>query len=115
MTLALCISRLRREEHVMRQRVDGWMKRNDRQPVDLPAVVFRGDGTRLEVRLSNMSFEGCQLECDETLQIGELIKVALPGLGEIGAQVRWALPGRAGACFLLDETRPGERRARLGA
>lgn len=96
-------------------RADGWIKRNDRQDVDLAADVFRCDGSRFPARLLNISYEGCQLRCEMTLQIGERIKVALPGLGEIGAQVRWALPGRAGAWFLLEETAPDERQARLHA
>lgn len=96
----------------MRQRrPEGWKKRNDRQQVDLQATVARLDGSSLGAKVSNISFEGCQLECDVVLQIGELVKLALPGLGEIGAQVRWALPGKAGVCFLLDEAESEERRA----
>lgn len=95
----------------MRRRGEGWIKRNDRQKVNLPAEIVRSDGCMRPAKVSNISFDGCQIESDETLHIGELISIALPGLGEIAAQIRWALPGKAGACFLSDDAGAHKRRA----
>ena len=96
------------------QRADGWIKRNDRQEVDLQAAITRAEGSTMAAQVTNISFEGCQLEFDGDLEIGECVNVALPGLGEIGAQVRWALPGKAGVCFLLDESQSEQQRSGVG-
>jgi hypothetical protein len=82
------------------QRVHGWVGRNDRHPVEVDALVHRGDGTSTSVRLTNFSHEGCRIETDSDLQIGELLGIAISGMGQVRAQVRWALPGSAGAKFL---------------
>lgn len=95
-------------------RIAGWIKRNERRDVDVPALAYLTDGSSIEVRLTNISYEGCQIEAEATLPIGERLKLALPRLGEISMQVRWALDGKAGARFLLEESAAGDRRARIG-
>ena len=90
------------------QRFEGWVKRNDRHEVDPEATVYRADGSSAGVRLSNLSYDGCQLE-GTSLLIGERIRVALPRLGEVEAQVRWVLPvdGSAGVQFLSEDASSG--------
>ena len=82
------------------QRMHGWIGRKDRQPVAIEAVVVRGDGTEESVRLTNVSDEGCRMEMDGEFLIGEQIQVAIPRFGQMKAQIRWALPGSAGAKFV---------------
>lgn len=50
--------------------------------------------------MSNLSSEGCRIESDSDFRIGEHLKIAIPSRGQLKAQVRWALPGIAGARFL---------------
>lgn len=84
------------------QRMHGWIGRKDRLPVEIEAVVHRDDGQEESVRLSNFSEEGCRMEADGEFRIGERLQIAIPKLGTVKAQIRWALPGSAGAKFLVD-------------
>lgn len=84
------------------QRMHGWVGRNDRHPVEVDAVVHRDDGSRESVKVSNFSEEGCRIETDADLPIGERLQIAIPRMGRIKAQVRWALSGSAGARFLAE-------------
>lgn len=79
-----------------------WVGRKDRNHTDVDALVLRDDGNRVAVKLTNVSDEGCRLETDELFRIGELVSIALPRMGNVRAQVRWALPGSAGTQFLDD-------------
>jgi hypothetical protein len=80
----------------------GWVSRKDRNPVEIDAIVQRDDGSRAEVRLSDLTDEGCRIETDDHFRIGEQLQIAIPRLGQLSAQVRWALPGSAGARFLAE-------------
>ena len=84
------------------QRGQGWIGRKDRSHVSVDALVLRDDGARVKVKLTNVSNEGCRLEADEMFRIGEHLSIALPRMGNVRAQVRWALPGSAGTQFLDD-------------
>lgn len=83
-------------------RVHEWVGRKDRQPVEIDATVYRLDGSKASVKLTNFTEEGCRIESDSDLQIGERLAIALPRMGQIKAQVRWSLPGSAGAKFLTE-------------
>jgi hypothetical protein len=82
--------------------MQGWIGRKDRHPVTVDALVQRLDGTTSRVKLTNFSDEGCRLEADNDFIIGERLQIALPRMGQLMAQVRWALPGSAGAKFLAE-------------
>lgn len=82
------------------QRMQGWVGRKDRQAVEIDAMVRRADGTVSSVKLSNVSDEGCRIETADDFMIGERLSIAIPRFGDLPAQVRWALPGSAGAKFL---------------
>jgi hypothetical protein len=83
-------------------RIHEWVGRKDRHPVEIDAVVQRDDGSRAEVRLRDLTDEGCRIETDDHFRIGEQVQIAIPRLGQLSAQVRWALPGSAGARFLAE-------------
>jgi len=82
------------------QRMHGWVGRKDRFAVAIEAVVHRADGSTASVRLTDFSEEGCRLE-GEDFHIGEQVRIDVPRLGLMDAQVRWALPGSAGTRFLV--------------
>jgi hypothetical protein len=84
------------------QRMHGWIGRKDRHPVEIDAVVHRTDGSKSPVKLSNFSDEGCRIEAEGEFRIGERLQIAIPRMGHVKAQVRWALPGSAGARFLAE-------------
>jgi hypothetical protein len=70
--------------------------------VALDAVVHRADGSSLPVKLTNFSDEGCRLESEDDFAIGEKLRIAIPRMGQVKAQIRWALQGSAGAKFLAE-------------
>jgi len=84
------------------QRMHGWVGRKDRHPVAINAVLHRTDGTKAPVKLTNFSDEGCRIEGYDDLRIGERLQIAIPRMGQVKAQVRWALLGSAGAKFLAE-------------
>jgi hypothetical protein len=83
-------------------RVQGWVGRKDRHPTEVDAVVHRADGSTASVKLTNLSDSGCRLEGDSQFHIGERVRIAIPRMGQMKAQVRWALLGSAGAQFLVE-------------
>ena len=84
------------------QRMHGWIGRKDREPVAIDAVVRRSDGSSSAVQISNLSDQGCRIDGDYGLRIGERLSITIPSMGDVKAQVRWALPQGAGAQFLID-------------
>lgn len=84
------------------QRMHGWIGRKDRHPVAIDAVVHRGDGRETPVRLTDFSDEGCRIAGDHDFRIGEHLSIAIPSMGQVKAQVRWALFDCAGAKFLAE-------------
>ena len=84
------------------QGAQAWARRKDRHPVEIDAVVQRADGRKEPVKLSNFSDEGCRIEAAGEFHIGERLQIAIPRMGHIKAQVRWSMPGSAGARFLAE-------------
>ena len=83
-------------------RIHDWVGRRDRHPVAVDAIVQRADGSTSAVKLTNCSNDGCRLASEEQFIIGERLQIAIPRMGQLSAQVRWALPGSAGARFLAE-------------
>jgi hypothetical protein len=84
-------------------RLQGWIGRKDRYAVDVTAVAHRANGCTTPVKLTNFSDEGCRVEAEHMFTIGEMVELAIPDLGTVEAQVRWALPGSAGMRFVDGE------------
>jgi hypothetical protein len=76
--------------------------RKARHDVEVEAVAYRSDGTKASVRLSNLSNGGCRINSDREFHVGERLQIAMPRMGFVRAQVRWAAAGRAGAKFLIE-------------
>ncbi|MEA3081998.1 MAG: hypothetical protein QOD54_1666 [Sphingomonadales bacterium] len=84
------------------ERVHGWIGRKDRHPVAVDAVVHRADGSKFPAHLTNFSDNGCRIEAEADFRIGERLQIAMPRMGQVKAQVRWALPDSAGVKFLAE-------------
>jgi hypothetical protein len=76
--------------------------RKDRHPVEIDAVLHRTDGSKSPVRLTNFSDQGCRIESDDQLRVGERLAIAIPRMGQVKAQVRWSTTGSAGARFVAE-------------
>jgi hypothetical protein len=95
--------------------LDNLIKRAERHEVDLMALAFRTDGSSTGVTIRNMSYNGCLLVADVAFAIGEKLRLAVPRMGEIRAQVRWASnEGKSGAQFVLEEIRADEPHVTVG-
>jgi hypothetical protein len=82
---------------------NGTVRRRERHPVEIEAVMHRGDGTKVPVKLTNFSDQGCRIEStDEELRVGERLAIAIPRMGQVKAQVRWVLQDSAGARFVAE-------------
>lgn len=76
-----------------------WIDRQTRRAVDFVAFLHRRDGSRRSVRISNLSYDGCQID-GAAVAVGDPVKLHLAGLGEVEAEVRWVAGDRAGARFV---------------
>ena len=81
-------------------REPGHIKRAPRVDTSIDAVLTDSDGNRMKVVVLDISREGCRLEADGALKIGERIDLHVPRYGNYPAQVRWAVGNEAGAIFL---------------
>ena len=84
------------------ERLQSWVGRKDRHETVVDAVVLRTDGTKAPARLTNFSDEGCRIEAQTEFRIGERLLIAIPRMGHMKAQVRWTVPGGAGAKFVVE-------------
>jgi hypothetical protein len=75
-----------------------WVNRPDRDPVSVAAVLVLA-GRKMAVEITNVSDDGCQVACQETLPIGAPVRLRLE-LVSIAATVRWSLAGKAGLRFV---------------
>lgn len=70
-----------------------------RDAVDHRTRIVRAGGQAAEARIVNLSPHGLMARCDTPVAEGERVTIALPGLGSVAAEVRWALGGRIGCQF----------------
>lgn len=82
------------------RRMPGWIARDDRTSVSLNGTAVLPDGRGIPVHVTDISEHGCQVSSDETLRIGDAIKLTTERFGEVAATVRWSLFGTAGLRFL---------------
>lgn len=81
-------------------REPGYIKRAPRVDTNFKTSLTDSDGGKLAVVVTDISKEGCRLETDGSLKIGEHVQIEVPKYGTFPAQIRWALGKEAGAVFL---------------
>jgi hypothetical protein len=81
-------------------REPGFIKRAPRVDTHFTASLTDSDGGRIPVVVTDLSREGCRLEADGSLTIGEHVQLEVPKYGTFPAQIRWAMGNEAGAVFL---------------
>lgn len=84
---------------VRRDDLEGWIDRQGRRAVDFLAFVHQPDGMRRSVRITNLSYDGCEID-GAAVYVGDPVKLDLTGLGKVEAEVRWVAGDKAGARFL---------------
>ena len=81
-------------------REPGEIKRAPRVDTRFDTSLIDSDGNTLSVVVIDISREGCRMESDGSLKIGEMVQIKVPKYGTFPAQIRWALGNEAGAVFL---------------
>jgi len=81
-------------------REPGEIKRAPRVDTRFKASLIDSDGGVVPVLVIDISKEGCRLEADGSLKIGEKVQLKVPKYGTFPAQIRWAVGNEAGAVFL---------------
>lgn len=79
-----------------------WVKRKDRYPVEVDAVVFRTDSRKSCARLTDLSNEGCKIHSLNGLDLYERVQIAIPRMGMIKAKIQWIAGETAGARFIIE-------------
>jgi hypothetical protein len=76
-----------------------FMMRAERWPVDLRGFAL-SDKRDADIQVSELSYAGCQLHCEEPFDAGELVELRIIKRGAVQAEIRWADAGRAGVRFV---------------
>ena len=78
-----------------------------RRPVEFPAHLVLGGEFLVDVRVVDLSYDGCQIDVPRVLHAGDPVHLSVGGRGKIQASVRWCKNGRAGLKF-ADQEQPRE-------
>ena len=81
-------------------REPGFIKRAPRVETHFETSLTDSDGGNIPIVVLDISREGCRMESDGSLKIGEMVQIQVPKYGTFSAQIRWALGNEAGAVFL---------------
>jgi len=76
-----------------------WEGRADRKPVDLRGFAL-AEGVDADILVSDLSYEGCQVQSDHRFELGDRLELRIIGRGGIFAEVRWIADDRAGLRFV---------------
>lgn len=85
-------------------RVDIDERSEPRDEVHHRTRASRQDGAPIELVIVNISARGLMARCDASFETGDRLRLKLPAIGTVAAEIRWSLGGRIGC--QLDETIP---------
>lgn len=93
------------------------LNRDERRPVELRGYLVRADGEIVDVRVLNLSYDGCGIELFTQLARGEEVKLSVLSRGAVKAIVRWCTARKAGLRFASKSAprKPSPRRAERSA
>ncbi len=97
-----------------REPIDWKARASTRRGVSHRARISLADGRDILALVTNLSYNGCHLLSEGSLDVGETLVVNLAGRGSLSAQVRWIAGDCAGLQFLLGDSSVEDRRARIG-
>ena len=81
-------------------REPGIIQRAPRVATKYDAALTDADGGKIEVVVTDISREGCRLETDGSLEVGEKVEIKVDRYGSFAAQIRWIAGKQAGVRFL---------------
>lgn len=71
----------------------------ERDLVDYRARGFGPDAQQLMLQIVDISTHGLMARCETEYQAGERLRITLPVIGVVVAEIRWSLGGRIGCHF----------------
>lgn len=74
-------------------------EREDRRPVELAAYLIRANKKIVDVKVFDLSYDGCAIRTLIPLVPGEELKLSVLGRGAVTAVVRWYHSRKAGLLF----------------
>jgi hypothetical protein len=75
------------------------VRREERDEVHFRARAFGPDAQPLNLLIVNISPHGLMARCETEYPIGSRVRVNLPLIGVVVAEIRWSLGGRIGCQF----------------
>ena len=78
-------------------------KREGRRAVEMRAFVVRPNNEIVDVRVLDLSYNGCGIETPSPLARDEVVKVSVLGRGAMPAKVRWYKSRKAGLLFFPEQ------------
>ena len=77
-----------------------WRPRESRTTTWVKARVANESRSGICAVITNVSNCGCRLKAKEPFEVGEVVRLFVPGLGAVSAKIRWSGDGQAGAEFI---------------
>jgi len=71
----------------------------ERDEVHYRARAFGPDAQPVTLLIVNISPHGLMARCEKPFAEGDRMRVTLPAVGVVAAEIRWSLGGRLGASF----------------
>ncbi|RYD95415.1 MAG: PilZ domain-containing protein [Sphingomonadales bacterium] len=75
------------------------VRREGRDDVHYRARAFGPDAKLHTLLIVNISPHGLMARCDACFEVGDRIRIQMPVIGVMVAEIRWSLGGRLGAQF----------------
>lgn len=76
-----------------------FIERAERRPVSLRGFAL-SPSRDCDIRVADVSYTGCQIDCDDSFEQGEIVELRILKRGAIDAEIRWSADGHAGARFI---------------
>jgi hypothetical protein len=83
-------------------------RRDPRRAVELRAFARLGDDKSIELTILDLSYDGCRVEAPVAFLPKTQLKLSVPRLGELSAEVRWCDGNIAGLCFTTEALEPAQ-------
>lgn len=84
----------------MRDKLINWARAQERRQVEISAIAYKADDTRMGVVISNLSYAGCELTSAYELRPGQELIIVVWEMGaELKATVQWCKERKAGVLF----------------
>lgn len=85
-------------QHMMHDNPSNWSRLSGRRPVELRGYAL-AEGLDVDVKVSDLSYDGCQIRSEHEFGIGDRFELRIIGRGGIDAEVRWVADECAGLRF----------------